>query len=430
MQVLVVGGGGREHALAWKVSCSKRVNHVYVAPGNAGTSFEPGVTNVAIGAEDIDELCAFALREGIDLAIIGPEVPLTLGITDRFQEHGLRCFGPTASAARLEGSKDFTKRFLARQGIPTARFQTFDEVGAACDYIDHCHTQVVVKADGLAAGKGVVVAESKDQAKRAVSEMLARHSFGAAGERVVIEDRLQGEEVSYICVVDGKDVVPLAASQDHKAAFDGDTGPNTGGMGAYSPAPILDASLEQRILGEVIHPTVRGLMNEGIRFTGFLYAGLMISDDGTPNVLEYNCRLGDPETQPLLFRMKSDLVELILAALNGTLDGCSATWDERAALGVVVASQGYPGDYARGAVISGLDTLGAEDVKVFHAGTACDDAGNVIVNGGRVLCVTAIAPEVRLAQSSAYDAISRIAMEGMHYRTDIGHRALAHELNS
>ena len=424
MRVLIVGGGGREHALAWAASRSSLVTRVYVAPGNAGTSLEPNTKNVEIGAEDVEALVAFALEKKIDLTIVGPEVPLTLGITDRFNDWGIRCFGPSAKAAQMEGSKDFTKKFLKRHGIPTAEFETFSDIAAANDHIDRSGAPIVIKADGLAAGKGVVVAGTVEQAKKAATDMLTNRSFGAAGEKIVVEDHLIGEEASYICIVDGEDVLPLAASQDHKAAYDGDTGPNTGGMGAYSPAPIVDHVLERRILDEIIEPTVRGLLSEGIRYTGFLYAGLMIDDAGNPKVLEYNCRLGDPETQPLVFRLKSDLIELILAALDGRLATVSADWDESTALGVVLAAKGYPGAYSKGALISGLDTGDIPDVKIFHAGTTFDSNLNLIATGGRVLCVTALASTVGQAQTRAYQAISEISMDNMHYRTDIGNKAL------
>lgn len=428
MQVLVVGGGGREHALAWAARQSDIVDHVYVAPGNAGTSLEPDTTNIKISAEDIQSLSAFALENKIDLTIVGPEVPLTLGITDRFVERGLPCFGPYANAAQLEGSKDFTKRFLKRHGIPSAEFQTFDEISAACEYIDGRGTPIVVKADGLAAGKGVIVAQTVEEAKEAAADMLTNLRFGEAGAKVVIEDCLTGEEASYICIVDGDDVLPFASSQDHKAVYDGDTGPNTGGMGAYSPAPIVNPALEQRILDEIIQPTVKGLMSEGIRYTGFLYAGLMIDNGGNPQVLEYNCRLGDPETQPLMFRLRSDLIELILAALDNKLVTVNANWDERASLGVVLAAKGYPGNYSKGNRITGIDVVDAKDVKVFHAGTAFDSDGNLIADGGRILCVTALASTVKQAQKRVYETISEISMDEMHFRTDIGNKALAYTM--
>ena len=426
MRVLIVGGGGREHALAWAAGRSDLVDHVFVAPGNAGTSLEPNTSNIAIGAEDVEGQAAWALQNQIDLVIVGPEVPLTLGISNEFYRSGIKCFGPSAQAAQLEGSKDFTKRFLVRHSIPTARFETFYDAAAACEYIDEIGVPVVVKADGLAAGKGVIVAETVEQAKDAVNDMLRKRRFGPAGERVVVEDYLTGEEASYICMVDGEDVLPLAASQDHKAAYDGDTGPNTGGMGAYSPAPIVDDEMEQKVLDRIIRPTVEGLMKEGIRYTGFLYAGLMIDSEGNPQILEYNCRLGDPEAQPLMFRLKSDLIELILAALDDRLGTVTAEWDERTALGVVVAANGYPGSYAKGHSISGLTGLDSDEVKIFHAGTGFDAGGNLVSNGGRVLCVTALAPDVRQAQTQAYQTIEKISMDEMHYRTDIGNKALSH----
>ena len=429
MRVLIVGGGGREHALAWAASRSSLATRVFVAPGNAGTSLEPNTTNVEINPEDVDALVAFALEEKIDLTIVGPEVPLTLGITDCFNDQGIRCFGPSAEAAQMEGSKEFTKKFLKRHGIPTAGFETFSDINAANDHIDRSGAPIVIKADGLAAGKGVVVAESVEQAKKAATDMLTNRSFGVAGEKIVIEDYLIGEEASYICIVDGEDVLPLAASQDHKAAYDGDTGPNTGGMGAYSPAPIIDHELERRILDEIIKPTVNGLLAEGIHYTGFLYAGLMIDDAGNPKVLEYNCRLGDPETQPLMLRLKSDLIELVLTALDGRLATISADWDDCTALGVVLAAKGYPGNYSKGALISGLDTGDVADVKIFHAGTAFDSESNLIATGGRVLCVTASGSTVRQAQARVYQAISKISMDNMHYRTDIGNKALAYSMD-
>ena len=426
MRVLIVGGGGREHALAWSAGRSDLVDHVFVAPGNAGTSLEPNTTNIAISAEDVEGQAAWARNNQIDLVIIGPEVPLTLGIANEFHRSGIKCFGPSAQAAQLEGSKDFTKRFLVRHNIPTARFETFYDAAAACEYIDEIGVPVVVKADGLAAGKGVVVAETIEQAKDAANDMMRKRMFGPAGERVVVEDYLTGEEASYICMVDGEEVLPLAASQDHKAAYDGDTGPNTGGMGAYSPTPVVDNEMEQKVLNRIIRPTVEGLMKEGIRYTGFLYAGLMIDSEGNPQILEYNCRLGDPEAQPLMFRLKSDLIELILAALDDRLETVTAEWDERTTLGVVVAANGYPGSYAKGHPISGLTGLDTDEVKIFHAGTNFDARGNLVSTGGRVLCVTALAPDVRQAQTHAYQAIEKISMENMHYRTDIGNKALSH----
>ena len=427
MNVLIVGGGGREHALAWKVARSEKVEQVFVAPGNAGTAHEAKVSNIAIGAEEIDALVAFAKANQIDLTIIGPEAPLTMGIADRFEIEGLACFGPKRRAAQLEGSKDFTKQFLVRHGIPTARYQTFDDVAKANRYIDAVGAPIVVKADGLAAGKGVVVAQSPHEAKQTVADMLEHDRFGAAGQRVVIEECLTGTEASFICIVDGQDILPLATSQDHKRALDGDQGPNTGGMGAYSPAPIIDTELESNIITRIFQPTVRGLLEQGIHYTGFLYAGLMISPSGEPQVLEFNCRMGDPETQPILMRLQSDLVDLLLAALDGKLSTVSARWQPSAALGVVCAAGGYPGSYATGARIDGLERLTGEHVKVFHAGTAISSDGNdVQVSGGRVLCVTALADDVAGARKVAYNATGQLHFENMHYRTDIGARAMAH----
>ena len=424
MKVLIVGGGGREHALAWKVAESLQVNEVFVAPGNAGTANEPKVSNIDISAEDIDALLDFALKEHIEMTVVGPEAPLTEGIVNRFQEQGLRCFGPSKEAAQLEGSKDFTKQFLVRNQIATAGYQTFESVSEANRYIEEVGAPIVVKADGLAAGKGVIVSESVEQAKQAVGDMLEHNRFGKAGSRVVIEECLQGEEASFICIVDGEDVLPLATSQDHKRALDGDLGPNTGGMGAYSPAPIIDAKMEYTIMTSIIQPTVTGLLREGIRYTGFLYAGLMISPEGVPQVLEFNCRMGDPETQPIMVRLKSDLVELLSAALKGNLGSVSAKWDPRAALGVVIASGGYPGSYRKGATISGLESPGSDQVKVFHAGTAMNEAGEFTVSGGRVLCVTALGENIATSQHAAYDSIKDIHFEDMQFRTDIGARAL------
>ena len=425
MKILIVGGGGREHALAWKAAQSPEVDEVLVAPGNAGTAREPGVRNVAVGAEDLDGLLALARDEGVDLTIVGPEAPLVAGIVDRFAAAGLRCFGPTAAAARLEGSKAFTKDFLARHRIPTAAYATFTEVEPALDYLRAQGAPIVVKADGLAAGKGVVVARDLDQAEAAVRDMLAGNAFGEAGHRVVIEECLTGEEASFICLVDGEHVLPLASSQDHKPVGEGDTGPNTGGMGAYSPAPVVTPQVHRRILDEVIRPTVAGLAAEGHPFTGFLYAGLMIDAAGAPRVLEFNVRFGDPETQPILMRLRSDLVGLCQAALDGRLDAVEAQWDPRAALGVVMAAEGYPGPYRKGDVIEGLpeDT---PETKVFHAGTALRD-GQVVTAGGRVLCVTALGETVAAAARRAYAVVEGIHWPGAHYRRDIGHRAIARE---
>jgi len=429
MKVLVIGSGGREHALAWKAARSPRVEKVFVAPGNAGTAREPKLENVAIGVEDIDALVAFARDNDIAQTIVGPEAPLVLGVVDAFNEAGLRCFGPTRGAAQLEGSKAFTKDFLARHKIPTAAYGNFTDIDEAIAYIREQGAPIVVKADGLAAGKGVILAQSEDEAIAAVKDMLAGNAFGEAGHRVVIEEFLEGEEASFIVMVDGEHILPLATSQDHKARDEGDTGPNTGGMGAYSPAPVVTPAMHQRIMREVIEPTVAGMAAEGHPYTGFLYAGLMIAADGTPKVLEYNCRFGDPETQPIMMRLRSDLTELIDAALDERLDRVSADWDPQAALGVVLAAAGYPGEYRKGDVIHGLpdDTVeGTPEAKVFHAGTAEKD-GQIVTNGGRVLCVVGLGNSVSAAQARAYELVKQIHWDGMYYRRDIGHRAIARE---
>jgi len=426
MNVLIVGNGGREHALAWKAAQSPRVERVYVAPGNAGTAGENKVENIPIGAEDIAALIHFAKEASIGLTIIGPEAPLVAGIVDQFKAQGLRCFGPSQDAAQLEGSKAFTKDFLARHHIPTAAYQNFTDPEAATAYIRAQGAPIVVKADGLAAGKGVIVAMSEDEAIAAVQDMLAGNSFGQAGHRVVIEEYLEGEEASFICMVDGQHILPMASSQDHKRVGDGDSGPNTGGMGAYSPAPVVTAEIHDRILREVIEPTVRGMAAEGHPYTGFLYAGLMIAADGRPRVIEYNVRFGDPETQPIMLRLKSDLVALCEAALDGRLDQASAEWDPRAALGVVMAANGYPGIYTKHKPISGLHADTHGDVKVFHAGTLLKN-GEILTNGGRVLCVTALGNTVSEAQHKAYARIREISWEGAYCRQDIGYRAIARE---
>ena len=425
MKVLVIGGGGREHALAWKAAQSGSVSKVYVAPGNAGTALENKLENVAIGAEDIDALKTFAIDNQIDLTIVGPEAPLVSGVVNQFQAAGLRCFGPTAGAAQLEGSKAFTKDFLARHNIPTADYANFTEIDPAVAYIKGKGAPIVVKADGLAAGKGVIVAMTEAEAITAVQDMLAGNAFGDAGHRVVIEEFLQGEEASYIVIVDGEHILPMATSQDHKAAYDGDKGPNTGGMGAYSPAPVVTPEIDKRIMQEVIEPTVKGMAAEGNPYTGFLYAGLMITADGTPRVIEYNCRFGDPETQPIMMRLKSDLVELCNAALDKKLDQTPIEWDPRPALGVVLAAGGYPGDYSKGDVISGIPAATA-DSKVFHAGTAEKD-GQIVTSGGRVLCAVALGDSVSEAQAKAYKVVEQISWNGMSYRKDIGHRAISRE---
>jgi len=424
MNVLVIGGGGREHALAWKAAQSPRAAKVYVAPGNAGTAREPGVVNVAITA--IDDLVAFAKRERVAMTIVGPEAPLAAGVVDAFRAAGLAIVGATRAAAQLESSKDFAKAFMARHEIPTAASRTFTDAAAAKAYVADRGAPIVVKADGLAAGKGVVVAATVEEARAAIDAMLVGHTMGEAGARVVVEDFLAGEEASFIVLADGRNVLPLASSQDHKRLHDGDTGPNTGGMGAYSPAPVVTPELHKRIMREIVVPTVEGMAADGIPYTGFLYAGVMVDAEGTPRVLEYNCRLGDPETQPIMVRLASDLIDLAEHAARGTLDRAEATWDRRAALGVVLAAAGYPDAPRRGDAIEGLDRANAEhpDVKVFHAGTALD-GDRVVTSGGRVLCVTALGDSVRLAQRAAYAAIAGIRFEGMQFRTDIGHRALA-----
>ena len=424
MKVLVIGGGGREHALAWKAAQSPRVKKIFVAPGNAGTAQENKCQNVAISAEDIDGLLKFAVENKIDLTVVGPEAPLVGGVVNIFQAGGMRIFGPVKAAARLEGSKAFAKNFLARHKIPTADYGNFTDADKAKAYIEMMNKPMVVKADGLAAGKGVIVPETKDESLTAVDTIF--HGFANTGARVVIEDKLAGEEVSFIVMVDGEHILPLATSQDHKRVGDGDTGPNTGGMGAYSPAPVVTAALHARIMREVIEPTVRGMRAEGHPYTGFLYAGLMIAPDGAPKVLEYNCRFGDPETQPIMLRLQSDFIELIEAALDGQLDRVQARWDARAALGVVMAAGGYPGTYQKGDVISGLPLQPQPDSKVFHAGTALEH-GAVVTNGGRVLCVTALGATVGAAQQRAYELVKKIRWRGAQYRTDIGHRAIARE---
>lgn len=427
MNVLIIGGGGREHALAWKTAQSYRVDTVFVAPGNGGTAREPGVRNVAIDMMDFGALERFARENAVGLTIVGPEAPLVAGIVDHFRAAGLRCFGPTRGAAQLEGSKAFTKDFLARHGIPTAAYASFTSVTEAQAHIRACGAPIVVKADGLAAGKGVILAMDEDTAIAAVQDMLAGNAFGEAGHRVVIEEFLVGEEASFIVIVDGENVLPLASSQDHKARDDGDRGPNTGGMGAYSPAPVVTPEIHARVMNEVILPTVRGMAREGNTYTGFLYAGLMIAADGTPKVLEYNCRFGDPETQPILMRLRSDLTALCDAALDGQLDGVEAEWDLRAALGVVMAAGGYPDAYGKGDTIEGLPAHADPLTHVFHAGTVLAADGTVRTSGGRVLCVTALGDTVAAAQQRAYASCRQIHWDGCFYRNDIGHRAIARE---
>jgi len=424
MNVLIIGGGGREHALAWKVAQSPRVGTVYVAPGNAGTAAEAGIENVALDVMDFDGLADFATKKGVGLTIVGPEAPLVDGVVDFFQERGLRCFGPGKDAAQLEGSKAFTKDFLARHNIPSAAYGNFTKLEPALAYLREQGAPIVVKADGLAAGKGVIVAETLEQAEEAVTDMLSGNAFGEAGCRVVIEEFLEGEEASFIVMVDGVNVLPMATSQDHKRIGEGDTGPNTGGMGAYSPAPVVDTTVNQRIMEQVILPTVAGMAAEGNDYTGFLYAGLMITEDGQPKVIEYNCRFGDPETQPIMLRLQSDLVDLCDSALDGTLDRAAAQWDQRCAIGVVLAAGGYPASYTRGAPIRGLDAPQPDSIKVFHAGTAL--AGDqVVTSGGRVLCVTALGEDIASAQRACYEAADKISWDGMTLRRDIGWRAIA-----
>jgi phosphoribosylamine---glycine ligase len=422
MKVLIVGGGGREHALAWKAAQSARVERVYVAPGNAGTAREAKVENVELAPTDFAALADFAQRAGVELTIVGPEVPLVAGIRDHFDARGLRCFGPTRAAAQLEGSKTFCKEFLARHAIPTAAYATFTQRAAAEAYIEAQGAPIVVKADGLAAGKGVVVARSTAAALDAVRGMLSGDAFGDAGRRVVIEQCLSGEEATFLCISDGHHVLPFASSQDHKARDDGDRGPNTGGLGAYSPAPVVTPLVHERIMAEVIRPAIAGMAAEGHAYCGFLYAGLMIAPDGTPNVIEFNCRLGDPEAQPLLMRLDSDLVELCEAALDTRLDRVALRWDERAALGVVMAAGGYPGEHRVGDVITGLDDVG-ESVKVFHAATQLRN-GELVTAGGRILTVVALGDDVAEAQARAYAGVRRIHFDNAYYRRDIGNRAL------
>lgn len=426
MKVLIIGNGGREHALAWKVAQSASVEQVYVAPGNAGTAREPKVENVAIAVDDIAGLLAFARDKSIGLTIVGPEVPLVLGVVDAFRTAGLRCFGPTQQAAQLEGSKAFAKDFMARHSIPTAAYGKFTDVTEAIAYIRQLGAPLVVKADGLAAGKGVIIAQTAAQAIDAVRDMLAGNAFGAAGHRVVIEEYLRGEEASFIVMVDGEHILPLATSQDHKARDNGDHGPNTGGMGAYSPAPVVTPEIHARIMREVIEPTVRGMAQEGTPYTGFLYAGVMIAPDGTPKTLEFNCRFGDPETQPVMMRLRSDLVVLCEAALDGRLDQVQAEWDPRPALGVVLAAGGYPDAYRKGDAIFGLNKKEPDGSKIFYAG-ATESHGGVVTAGGRVLCVCALGDNVSDAQTRAYNLVKQVSWKDMYFRTDIGYRAMVRE---
>ena len=426
MNILVIGSGGREHALAWKAAQRKNVEKVYVAPGNAGTALEPKLENIDLPVDDFQSLADFAASHDVSLTIVGPEQPLVDGIVDYFASRNLRAFGPSKGAAQLEGSKAFTKDFLARHNIPTAEYRNFTEIEPALAYLREKGAPIVVKADGLAAGKGVIVAMTLPEAEAAVEDMLAGNAFGEAGHRVVIEEFLDGEEASFIVIVDGKHVLPMATSQDHKARDNGDQGPNTGGMGAYSPAPVITPDIHNRIMEEVILPTVRGMAAEGNDYTGFLYAGLMIMTDGTPKVIEYNCRFGDPETQPIMMRLKSDLIPLCDAALDGKLDQVRASWDTRAALGVVLAAGGYPAAYKKGDTITGLPSTDAENAKVFHAGTRQLD-GAITTNGGRVLCAVGLGDTVTEAQQTAYQLTHQISWNNVYYRTDIGYRAVARE---
>lgn len=426
MKILIIGSGGREHAIAWKCAQNEQVSAVFVAPGNAGSALDNKVQNVDIDVMNFAALAEFAQQEQVALTIVGPEAPLVGGVVDYFEERKLACFGPNKLAAQLEGSKAFTKDFLARHNIPTAEYKNFTDLDAALAYIDEKGAPIVVKADGLAAGKGVIVAETVDQAKDAVRDMLSGNAFGDAGCRVVIEEFLQGEEASFIVVADGKNIVPMATSQDHKRIGNDDTGPNTGGMGAYSPAPVVDENVYQRTMKEVIIPTIEGMASEGNSFTGFLYAGLMITPDGAPKVIEFNCRLGDPEAQPILMRLRSDLVSICQAAIEGRLDEVESDWDPRAAVGVVMAAEGYPADYKKGDLITGLPTEETAGEKIFHSGTRQTEAGTV-TNGGRVLCVTALGESVTEARDRAYALAEKIQWRGCYKRDDIAYRAIARE---
>jgi len=426
LKVLIIGSGGREHALAWKCAKSSPVEEVLVAPGNAGTALEAKVRNVGVSSDDIESLATLAQTESIGLTIVGPEAPLVAGIVDRFNELGLPCFGPSAAAAQLEGSKAFTKDFLARHNIPTAAYQNFTELEPALTYIREQGAPIVIKADGLAAGKGVIVAMTLDEAEAAATDMLTRGRFGDAGARIVVEEFLDGEEASFIVITDGTNILPMATSQDHKARDEGDVGPNTGGMGAYSPAPVVTLDIEQEIMNRVIRPTLDGMKTDGNDYLGFLYAGLMIMSDGTPKVIEFNCRMGDPETQPIMMRLQSDLAAICSATLDGTLGEKNADWDSRASLGVVLAAGGYPEGYAKGKSISGLEDADSDTQKVFHAGTAVAD-GDVVTSGGRVLCVVGLGDTVEQAAAQSYDAVDKIDWEDVYCRRDIGHRAIARE---
>lgn len=428
MKVLIIGSGGREHALAWKCAQSENVEEVLVAPGNAGTALEDKVRNVPISANDIEQLITLARDEEIMLTIVGPEDPLVAGIVDHFRKAGLPCFGPDSAGAQLEGSKSFTKNFLNKYGIPTAEYQTFSELGPALKYLNEKGAPIVIKADGLAAGKGVIVAQTIEQAEQAATSMLSDNRFGAAGNRIVVEEFLEGEEASFIIITDGSNVVPLATSQDHKARDDGDTGPNTGGMGAYSPAPVITKEIKRRILDLVIHPTLKGLRQDGINYTGFLYAGLMITAEGIPKVIEFNCRLGDPETQPIMARLQSDLVSVCKATLDGQLAEVTMEWDPRKALGVVMAAGGYPTNYATGKSIEGLNKAKESSTQIFHAGTRFEGDA-VVTNGGRVLCVVSLGNTVADAYKNVYAQVDEIHWDEVYYRNDIGHRAITREQN-
>ncbi len=423
MKILVIGGGGREHALAWKFSQSTLATNIFVAPGNAGTAHEAKTQNIHIDAEDIAALVNFAKNENIDLTVVGPEAPLVAGIVDEFQKQNLKIFGPTAATAKLEGSKAFAKQFMQTHGIPTGDYALFSDVEAAKAYIESKPVPIVIKADGLAAGKGVIIAQSHAEAIQCAQQMLSGESFGQAGKQIVVEEFIQGEEASFICMVDGEHVLPLATSQDHKARDDGDLGPNTGGMGAYSPAPLVDDALHERVMQEIMQATVNGFHQQGTPYVGFLYAGLMIDANNNPHVLEFNCRFGDPETQPIMMRLQSDLTELCMSALNRTLHQQQANWDEQSALGVVLAAEGYPNVYAKGKTIHGLNTVQNHANKVFHAGTKLENE-TVVTNGGRVLCATALGDTIQDAQSNAYKLVETISWTGMFYRSDIGNKAI------
>ncbi len=425
MNILVIGSGGREHSLAWKLAQSPRANQIYVAPGNAGTALEDNLKNVELDVTDIQGLIAFAQQNSVSLTVVGPEVPLVAGIVNHFQQNGLRCFGPSKACAQLEGSKAFSKDFFARYKIPTARYRVFTEIDVATAYIQQQAMPIVIKADGLAAGKGVVIAQTPQQAISAATEMLSGEAFGSAGQQIVVEEFLQGEEASFFVISDGTTAIPLATSQDHKTRDEGDIGPNTGGMGAYSPAPVINSVIHERVMREIIQPTLEGMRQLGTPYTGFLYAGLMIGDNGTPKLLEYNCRMGDPETQPVMMRLQSDLLDVLDSAVDADLDKhAELVWDQRSALGVVMVSGGYPGEYAKDNTISGLqDTAPDTDTKVFHAGTRLDSQ-QIVTAGGRVLCVTALGDSIAQARDKAYAQVKKIDWDNVYYRRDIGHRAI------